>query len=297
MISRPGSHPSRNPRRASHWTEFFAAVAALLCLAAIGSAQDSAGKRATLPGGDVEGARERAHASIRALSPSCTNGSATFGHTISGQLDVSDCSSTDSSGTLYADFYAFNATAGHTVTLTAHSNLLFLATIQDVSSGTVLASTGSCGLTDDTCSFSYVIPASGTYLAGFGSYGFGSYTLLLADSGAGVCGDSHTLCLSNSTYAVSVVWATTDGRTGSGTAVTLTSDTGYFWFFSSSNVELVIKVLDGTGINGKHWVFYGALSDVSYTITVTNRLTGVSRSYTNTQGNLASVADTAAFDN
>jgi len=279
------------------WTVFLAAAVSLLCLPATGSAQQTSGKRATLPGSDVEAAREKAHASIRALSPSCTDGSAAFGHTISGQLDVSDCSSTDSSGTLYADFYAFSATAGHTVTMTAHSSLAYIATIQDFSSGTVLASSGSCGLTDDQCTFSYLIPASGTYLAGIGAYGFGSYTLTLTDSGAQVCGDSHTLCLSNSNYAVSVQWATTDGRTGSGTAVTLTSDTGYFWFFSSSNVELVVKVLDGTGINGKHWVFYGALSNVSYTITVTNRLTGVSRNYTNNQGNLASVADTQAFDN
>jgi hypothetical protein len=297
MISLPGSHPSRNPHRTSRWTVFLAAVASLLFLPAIGSADGSADKRATLPGGDVEAAREKAHATIRTLLPACTYGTATFNQTINGTLTSTDCSSTDSSGTLYADFYAFNATAGHTVTVTAHSSLLFLASVQDYSSGTVLASSGSCGLTDDTCSFTYVIPSSGTYLMGFGAYGFGSYTLTLTDSGAAVCGDSRTLCLSNSTYAVTVVWATTDGRTGSGNAVTLTSDTGYFWFFSSANVELVIKVLDGRGINGKHWVFYGALSDVTYTITVTNRVTGVTRTYTNVQGNLASVADTSAFDN
>ena len=297
MISFPGSRPSRNPRGTSRWTVFLAAAASLLCLSAIASAEGRADKRAALPGGDVETAREKAHVTIRALSPACTYGSATFGQTISGTLTSTDCSSTDSSGTLYADFYAFTGTAGHTVTVTAHSSLLFLATVQDYSSGTVLASSGSCGLTGDTCSFTYVIPTSGTYLAGFGAYGFGSYTLTVTDSGGAACGDSHTLCLSNSNYAVTVQWATTDGRTGSGKAVTLTSDTGYFWFFNSANVELVIKVLDARGINGKHWVFYGALSDVSYTITITNRLTGVSRTYTNTQGNLASVADTQAFDN
>src|SRR6516225_9465115 len=107
MISLPESHLSRNPHRTSRWTVFLSAVASLLFLPAIGFAQESASKRATLPGGDVEAARERAHATIRALSPSCTTGTASFGHTISGQLDVSDCSSTVSSGTLYADFYAF----------------------------------------------------------------------------------------------------------------------------------------------------------------------------------------------
>jgi hypothetical protein len=293
-----GAHPSRNARRTSRWTATFTAAAALVFFSAIGAAQENSGKRTTLPGGSVAQAAERAHASIRTVSAACTDATAAFNLPINGALSSTDCSSTDSNGTLYADFYTFTGTAGHTVTVTAHSSLAYLATVQDFSSGTVLASSGTCGLTDDSCSFTYVVPASGTYLAGFGAYGFGSYTLTLTDSGGpSVCGDALTLCLSNSTYAITVHWATTDGRSGSGTAVPLTSDTGYFWFFSPTNIELVIKVLDGRGINGYHWVFYGALSDVSYTITVTNRLTGVSKSYSNPQGNLASEADTQAFTN
>ena len=297
MISVLGAHPSRNIRRTSGWIATLSALAWMLVFPAIGSAQQSSGKRATLTGGNVEAAAGRAHASIRTALPACTDATATFNQTINGALTSTDCSSTDSSGTLYADFYTFTGTAGHTVTVTAHSGLAFIATIQDFSSGAVLASTGTCGFTDDNCSFTYVVPASGTYVAGFGAYQFGSYTLTLTDSGAAACGDAFTLCLSNSTYSITVHWATTNGRTGSGTAVPFTSDTGYFWFFSPSNVELVVKVLDGSGINGHHWVFYGALSDVSYTIIVTNRFTGVSRTYTNPQGNLASVADTQAFAN
>jgi hypothetical protein len=38
-----------------------------------------------------------------------------------------------------------------------------------------------------------------------------------------------------------------------------------------------------------------ALSDVEYAITVTDSLTGSTKTYTNQQGQLASVADTAAF--
>jgi len=297
MTSHHGSHPSRNALRMPRWTRTVAVVASLVALPAIGSAQAGSSKSATVPGGDVGAARERAHASIRRLQPACTDGTLAFGVPINGQLSTSDCSSTDSSGTLYADFYSFTGTAGHTLTVTAHSSLVFLATIQDYSSGTVLASSGSCGVTDDNCSFTYVVPSSGTYLAGFGAYGLGPYTLTVTDSAPAACGDSLTLCLSDSNYAVTVHWATTDGRTGSGNAVPLTSDTGYFWFFSPSNVELVIKVLDARGVNGKHWVFYGALSNVSYTVTVTNRATGVTRIYTNPQGTLASVADTTAFDN
>jgi hypothetical protein len=77
--------------------------------------------------------------------------------------------------------------------------------------------------------------------------------------------------------------------------VPLTSDTGYFWFFSANNVELVLKVVDGRAFNNFFWVFYGALSDVEYTITVTDTVTGAVKVYTNAQGQLASVADVAAF--
>ena len=105
-----------------------------------------------------------------------------------------------------------------------------------------------------------------------------------------------TLCLNEGRFRVEVAWrAPAQGTAGIGTAVPLTGDTGYFWFFSASNVELVVKVLDGRAINGKFWVFYGALSNVEYTITVTDTQTGVIRLYFNPDGSLASVADTAAF--
>ncbi len=62
-----------------------------------------------------------------------------------------------------------------------------------------------------------------------------------------------------------------------------------------SNIELVVKVLDGRAINGYYWVFYGALSDVEYTITVTDSTTGRQRIYKNPQGTLGSVGDIKAF--
>jgi hypothetical protein len=57
----------------------------------------------------------------------------------------------------------------------------------------------------------------------------------------------------------------------------------------------VLKVVDGRGFNGKFWVFYGALSNVEYQITVTDTSTGAVRVYTNPSGQLSSVADTSAF--
>ena len=109
----------------------------------------------------------------------------------------------------------------------------------------------------------------------------------------------RTLCLSGSRFKVTVSWTNpyaTPPTSGVGTASTLTSDTGAFWFFEPSNIELVVKVLDGRGTNGKFWVFYGALSDVAYTITITDTETGAVKTYANPAKHLGSVADTSAFD-
>jgi hypothetical protein len=108
--------------------------------------------------------------------------------------------------------------------------------------------------------------------------------------------DPTSLCLASGHFTVSVQF--TDPRTGlagAATAVPLTDDTGAFWFFDDSNLELMVKVLDGRTVNGKFWVFYGALSDVDYTITVTRPETGEVKTYHNPRGTLASRGDTQAF--
>lgn len=91
------------------------------------------------------------------------------------------------------------------------------------------------------------------------------------------CQSSSTvLCLAAGRFRVEAVWRDFENRAGAGQAVSLTADTGYFWFFGPDNVEVVVKVLDGVGVNGHHWVFYGALSSVEYSITVTDTMTGAS---------------------
>jgi PKD repeat protein len=113
---------------------------------------------------------------------------------------------------------------------------------------------------------------------------------------AGCTANSTTACLHQARFQVSVDWEVpSQGRSGAGTAIPITDDTGYFWFFTDTNVELMIKVLDGTGVNQHYWVFYGALSNVKYTITVRDTQTGHVKVYANESGNQASVADTAAF--
>jgi hypothetical protein len=54
-------------------------------------------------------------------------------------------------------------------------------------------------------------------------------------------------------------------------------------------------LLDGRGVNGRFWFFYGALSDVEYQITVTDTVTGAARTYQNQSGNLCGGADIEAL--
>ena len=107
---------------------------------------------------------------------------------------------------------------------------------------------------------------------------------------------AQTLCLSNNRFAVTVAWKDFQGHTGKGTAASLSGDTGTFWFFNGSNIELVVKALDGRPVNGHFWLFYGALSNVEYTLTVTDTQTGKIKSYRNPSGRFASVGDTQAFE-
>jgi ELWxxDGT repeat protein len=116
-----------------------------------------------------------------------------------------------------------------------------------------------------------------------------------ATAGAGCQPGPLQLCLNGGRFAVAASWTDFSGRTGAGSAVPLTADTGYFWFFAAGNVETVLKVIDGRRLNGHFWVFYGALSNVQYTLTVTDTVTGVVKTYTNPAGQFASVADTSAF--
>jgi trimeric autotransporter adhesin len=126
----------------------------------------------------------------------------------------------------------------------------------------------------------------------FGSLGAASRSTVAA----GICEPSPTrLCLNGDRFAVEATWKDFQGNAGVGKAVELTADTGYFWFFNQENVEVVLKVLNGLPVNGYHWVFYGALSSVEYTLTVTDTMTGAVKTYKNPSGSMASVADTGAF--
>lgn len=108
--------------------------------------------------------------------------------------------------------------------------------------------------------------------------------------------NATTLCLGDGRFRVTARWDTNSGEFGDGRAVTLTTDTGYFWFFDQANVELVTKVLDACDFVNRFWVFAGGLTDVHVALRVLDTQTGVERTYVNPQGTaFQPIQDTSAF--
>jgi hypothetical protein len=95
-------------------------------------------------------------------------------------------------------------------------------------------------------------------------------------------------------FTATATW-TANGHSGSGNLVVLSSDTKAFWFFSPDNLEVVYKVVDGRALNGKFWVFLGSLTTEQFSVTITDTVTGATKTYTNDSGQPSSVSDTAAF--
>ncbi|HVT17414.1 MAG TPA: fibronectin type III domain-containing protein [Thermoanaerobaculia bacterium] len=125
----------------------------------------------------------------------------------------------------------------------------------------------------------------------------GPYPALSPAQGSSACAAGPTtLCLLGGRFQVDVTWRLPQDRSSSpGNAVGVTDQSGMFWFFSSSNIELVVKVLDGRPVNGRFWLFYGALSDVLYDLRVTDTATGAVRTYHNDAGDLCGQGDVNAF--
>jgi|CXWL01.1.fsa_nt_gi hypothetical protein len=116
------------------------------------------------------------------------------------------------------------------------------------------------------------------------------------DAAAACTVDAQHLCLQGGRFRVSATYSTPQGQSGNATLVSISADTGYAWFFNSANVELIVKVLNGCGVNSKFWVFAGGLTNVRVDLTVVDTNNGAQRVYTNPQSTaFAPIQDTSAF--
>jgi hypothetical protein len=51
-------------------------------------------------------------------------------------------------------------------------------------------------------------------------------------------------------------------------AVQISDESGYFWFFASSNMEVTVKLLDGRAVNGHYWLFAASMTAEPFVIEV-----------------------------
>jgi virginiamycin B lyase len=117
-------------------------------------------------------------------------------------------------------------------------------------------------------------------------------------SAANLCTpNTQTLCLNGGRFAVTATFQqTSGGPSAPATAVSLTDDTGYFWFFDPTNIEMVTKLLNGCSINGNYWFFGAGLTNVGVSVFVQDLQSGTMKPYMNTFGtSFAPVQDTSAF--
>src|SRR5262249_4543742 len=97
----------------------------------------------------------------------------------------------------------------------------------------------------------------------------------LADPRACVAGNNG-LCVNNNRFRVAVAWNIGTG-TGQGSVVPLPSapDSGLFYFFAPSNIEMLIKVLNACVPPFNHyWVFFAATTNVEFGVVVTDTQNG-----------------------
>ncbi len=123
-------------------------------------------------------------------------------------------------------------------------------------------------------------------------------TSVTASAEGGSCTETASaMCLQQGRYEVTVEWSNHDGLTGTGrTAGPRTDDSGLFHFFSPTNWEILIKVLDGCSFNDHHWVFAASATDVGFNLQVRDTATGRIRQYTKQPGNPArALVDISAF--
>ena len=89
-----------------------------------------------------------------------------------------------------------------------------------------------------------------------------------------------------SAHPFEVTVSATDPRTGNTGLGQVLLQTDIYGIFSipditgnAGNPEIIVKMVDASGIGLSYWVFYAALTDLSYTLSVTEVATGITKTY------------------
>ena len=117
-------------------------------------------------------------------------------------------------------------------------------------------------------------------------------------AGSACVPSATAMCLNDNRFRVEASFRTPTSASAPAQVVKLTDDTGYFWFFASTNVEVVVKVLNACTFPGspRYWVFAAGLTNVEVILRVTDTQTGIQKSYVNPLNQpFPPLQDTGAF--
>ncbi|HEX6085257.1 MAG TPA: hypothetical protein VF266_12080 [Thermoanaerobaculia bacterium] len=246
---------------------------------------------------------------IVSLTP-CAAGTVGCNQTVTGRVSVDSCRT---SSNVYGVGYAFNGTAGQKVTITGRSPE-FAATIAlaDGRSGqsTIYAQNDQFvdGATATIAGFT--LPYTGPYIVLITPgvpVEFGDYTITVTCESVnnGQCTvNATTACLLDGRFRVSVAFINQFANPPApGTflgaklvAGSQNPDVATFGISSAQAIEVVVRIQDTRpfGLN-RFDVYYGGLTDLEYTVTVTDTQKSVSKTYRNPPGTVGGSVDRTTF--
>jgi hypothetical protein len=120
-------------------------------------------------------------------------------------------------------------------------------------------------------------------------------TFARPDSASGCVTTDTTLC-TGGRFTTSISF-NANNESGSAHAVQLTPESGYFWFFDPSNIEIVVKTLDACSIGQGNWFFAAGMTTANVLVEVFDTLDNTWTEYHN--GDIGPlfppIQDTSAF--
>ena len=123
------------------------------------------------------------------------------------------------------------------------------------------------------------------------------------------CQANAAACLLFERFAVHLIWSLDPGfedpsleiSPDLGINLGISREQGNSWasfsLFDPNETDVIVKILDATNLTGSFWVFVASLTDVAFEIRVLDTVTGLSQTYANPRGVLASLGDTVGLPN
>ena len=191
------------------------------------------------------------------------------------------------------------------------TDVAYMVTVTDTETGVARQyhnAAGKVGGGVDRVSF----PTTGSPVATFETFATGELepwtgakvTIAEALATAPCVADPTTVCLLNDRFQVKIDYvnpfSTPPNQPGTFLAGRLLEgaqnpDTGLFGFSAATAVEVIVRIQDTRPFAQRFDVYYGGMTDVGYTVTVTDTATGTVRQYYNQAGKVGGGVDRTSF--